>query len=323
MASPNPSVTELIVTTLRRRQRSTVSQIMQSNALYSRLVARGKVRPVSGGRTIFVPLEYAENSTFKYYSGYELLDITPSEILTGAEFDWKQAAVVISSSGLETDVQNNGPEQLIDILSTRIDNGTRTMKNQLSIGAYSDGTGAGGKQVTGLQALVADDPTTGTVGGIDRSANVWWRNMVESIALGDWDSAHVVAGMKSLWLKCVVGKETPDLIVADVSAYTLFWDSLTAYQRITKEDSAKMGWQSLAFVSADVIYDGDSGIADNHMYFLNTEFMQWRPSSRRNIVPLEGREPVNQDSSVVPVVWAGNMVVTNSARQGVLFKASS
>ena len=34
------------------------------------------------------------------------------------------------------------------------------MLNNISSGVYSDGTGSGGKQIGGLQLLVADDPTT-------------------------------------------------------------------------------------------------------------------------------------------------------------------
>ena len=41
-----------------------------------------------------------------------------------------------------------------------------TMLNLISQGAYSDGTGAGGKQLVGLDLAVPVTPTTGTYGGI-------------------------------------------------------------------------------------------------------------------------------------------------------------
>jgi hypothetical protein len=43
------------------------------------------------------------------------------------------------------------------------------MQNNLSADMYSDGTATSGKQIGGLQLLVADTPTTGTVGGINRA----------------------------------------------------------------------------------------------------------------------------------------------------------
>ena len=174
MASPNLS--EIITTTLRRRSGELADNVSNSNALLQRLSSKGNVRTASGGRTIVEELEYAENSTFKYYSGYEELDINPSDVMTAAEYNWKQAAVVVSASGLEADVQNSGKDAIINLVDKRITNAYRTMKNQISTGIYSDGTGSGSKQVTGLQAQIADDPTTGTVGGIDRSTWTFWRN---------------------------------------------------------------------------------------------------------------------------------------------------
>jgi hypothetical protein len=39
---------------------------------------------------------------------------------------------------------------------------------------WGDGT-LDAKAIAGIRALITDDPTTGSVGGIDRVANAWWR----------------------------------------------------------------------------------------------------------------------------------------------------
>lgn len=41
--------------------------------------------------------------------------------------------------------------------------------NRIAGDIYLDGTGNGGKNITGLGAAVPDAPTTGTYGGIDRA----------------------------------------------------------------------------------------------------------------------------------------------------------
>lgn len=84
MASPNLS--ELVTTTLRNRQGQLADNVSKSNAVLSAVNARGNIDMVSGGRTIVRELEYAENSTFQYYSGYETLDISPSDILSAARY---------------------------------------------------------------------------------------------------------------------------------------------------------------------------------------------------------------------------------------------
>lgn len=319
MASPNLS--ELITTTLRKRSGELADNVSNGNALLTRLSTKGNIRPVSGGRTIVEELEYAENSTFKYYSGYEELDINPSDVMTAAEFNWKQAAAVVSASGLETEVQNTGKEAIINLMDKRIKNAYRTMKNKISEGVYSDGTGTGGKQITGLQALVATDPTTGTVGGINRATWTFWRNQIYINAT--MTSAVIQGYMQNLYLLCTRGSDKPDLITADAYMYEYYWDALQAIQRINHDnDMARQGWNNLAFLNADVVYDGDSGHRSYTMYFLNTDFLSLRPHSNRNFVPLEKRNSVNQDAHVVPIVWAGNMTMSNASLQGVLAKTA-
>jgi hypothetical protein len=173
MASPNLS--EIVTTTLRNRSGKLADNVTNNNALLNRLNKKGNVKPVDGGRSIVQELDYQENGTFKRYSGYETLDISPSEVFSAAEFDWKQGAVSVSISGLE-ELQNSGSERVIDLLESRIKNAERTMANNVSGDLYSDGTASGGKQIGGLQHIIADAPSTGTVGGINRATYSFWRN---------------------------------------------------------------------------------------------------------------------------------------------------
>lgn len=257
----------------------------------------------------------------KYYSGYETLDISPSDVFSAAEYPWKQAAVVVTASGLETEIQNSGKEAVINLLEKRISNAMKTMSNNISTGIYSDGTGTSGKQITGLEAQVATVVTSGTVGGIDRSVttNTFWRN--QTLQDSTFSSATVLAKMEALWITCVRGTDKPDLITTDDGGYAAYWAALQAFQRIASDTKGKLGFEELAFLSARVIYDGDSGHRDNTMYFLNTDYIYFRPHSDRNFVPLPKRESVNQDAIVVPIVFAGNLTASNLARQGVLWKA--
>ena len=112
MASPNLS--EHITTTARNRAKTMADNVTNKNALLRRFREKGKIRTLSGGRTIVEPLTYAENSTFQYFNGYDVLNINPSDVISAAEFNWKNAAVNISISG-EEERQNNGPEMLLSL----------------------------------------------------------------------------------------------------------------------------------------------------------------------------------------------------------------
>ena len=176
LANPSTTLTEVVTMTLRNRTGKLADNITKNNALLNRLKKKGNVKTVSGGRTIVQELEYAENGTYKRYSGYDALNIIPSDVFTGAEYNYAQAAVAVSISGLEM-LQNSGEEAIIDLISGRIKNAEKTMQNNLALDMYSNGTATGGKQIGGLQYLISDTPTTGVVGGIDRALWTFWRNL--------------------------------------------------------------------------------------------------------------------------------------------------
>ena len=84
MASPNLS--EIITTTLRNNQKRISDNVTENNALLSRLKDKGKIRVLDGGYEIKRELSYAENGTAQWYSGYDILDVSPQDVLTSATY---------------------------------------------------------------------------------------------------------------------------------------------------------------------------------------------------------------------------------------------
>lgn len=329
MAIPNSTMTEIVTTTLRNRTGQLADNVSKNNALLYRLQKKGKVKPVSGGRTIVQELEYAENGTFKRYSGYETLNISPSDVFTAAEFNYAQAAVAVSISGLEM-LQNAGKEQIIDLLASRISNAEKTLTNNIAIDCYSDGTADGGKQIGGLQLLVDSTPSTGIVGGIDASTTIgtFWRNIAYDGG-GTATSTNIQSYMNATAVQLVRGTDRPDLIVADNNYYQKYLSSLQTIQRITDEGMGGAGFTSLKYfgagMSSDVVLDGgvSGGMPASTMFFLNTDYIFFRPHSDRNFVPIgDDRFAVNQDAMVKLIGFAGNMTVSNRRLQAVMANIS-
>jgi hypothetical protein len=321
MAEPNANFSDIITTTLRRRSKTLADNLSNNTALLFRLKQRGNRRPFPGGRTIVEEIAYSGPGNFQWYSGYDQLNITQGAMLTAAEFNVKQAAVAISMSGLEM-LQNAGPDAVIDLMASRIEQAEREMINNLSTGIYSDGTGSGGKQIGGLQLLVGDDGT-GTVGGINSSTYTWWKNQFYDFSdLSITPSSTTIqAAMNTLYLNSSRNRDRPDLIVADNVYYGYYWASLQANQRFSNPRLAEAGFDNLKFQSADVIFDGgqDGDAPASHMYFLNTSYLFWRPHSARDMVPLNpDRYATNQDALIKLIAFAGNMTVSNRALQGVI-----
>lgn len=324
MANPSSTMTEIVTTTLRSRTGKLADNVSDNNALLMRLKKKGKVKPVSGGRTIVQELEYAENGTFKRYSGYETLNISPSDVFTGAEFDYKQAAVAVSISGLEM-LQNSGAEAILDLLESRIMNAERTLVNNIAADCYSDGTADGGKQIGGLQLLIDSTPSTGTVGGIDAGTTIgsFWRNIAGTGTAAT--ALNIQSLMNNIALQLVRGTDRVDLIVAGTNKYNFYLQSLQTIQRITSEEMAGAGFTSLKYFghggAADVVLDGGVGGAcpTNSMFFINTNYLHFRPHADRNFTVIgNDRFATNQDAMVKLIGFAGNMTVSNRSLQGVL-----
>lgn len=321
MASPNASYDDIATTTIERRSRKLADNLSNNTALMYRLKERGKSRTFNGGRNILEEIAFSGPGNYQSYSGYDTLDVSQNDMLTAAEYAIKQAAVAVSMSGLE-ELQNAGPEQMIDLLAARIEQAEREMINGLSTDIYSDGTGSGGKQIGGLQLLVSD-AGTGTVGGINSSTYTWWQNQVydfstEGVTPG---ASTIQSAMNALYLDCSVNRAMPDLIVADNTYFTYYWESLQAIQRVTNSKMADAGFQNLKFMGADVVFDGglNGSAPASHMYMLNTDYVHWRPHAKRNMVPLNAnRYAVNQDAFVKLIGFAGNLTTSGRRYQGVI-----
>jgi hypothetical protein len=321
MPSPNAIFTELVTTTLREHPSQISDNVSKHNALFNRLNKRGKVKKsVSGGTEIVRPLDYAENATYLRYSGYDALNINPSDVLSAAKYDWVQAAVAVTASGRELRI-NSGKAQIIDLMKSRTKNAMRTAANRMSVDLYS--TGALANQLGGLAHIIQANGL-GTVGGIDATAFPFWQNKFREIAGVDaWSKDTIKREMKRLFMETVRGTDKTDLIVSTHDFYTAYWESLTDAQRYTSNDTPDT-FSSVKFEGADVVFDSNENFTTTgeRMYFLNTEYLDLIYHPDANWTPLTDREPVNQDAVVVPIIFQGQLVCSNRAAQGILIDAA-
>lgn len=320
-----PSVSDIVATTIQSRSRKIADNVTKNNAILARLSQRGKVRTFSGGNVILEELSFAENPNAGFYSGYDLLPVAAADVISAAEYQIKQFAVPVVISGLEQ-LQNAGREQMIDLMEARINVAEATMANQLSTSIYSDGTGNGGKEVTGLNAAVPTAPTTGTYGGINRATwNFWRSGKFNATADGGaaLSSTNIQTYMNAMWSRLVRGSDRPDLIVMDNTMWAYFMGSLQPQQRFTDPSSANLGFPSIKFMDADVVLDGGIGGAApaKTAFFLNTKYLSWRPHAQRNMVALspDRRYSINQDAEVQILAWAGNLTCSGAQFQGRFF----
>ena len=312
---------ELVTTTFRNHSKDIADNVSKHNALYRKLTETGNVRLEDGGLSIVQPLEYASNTTYQRYSGYDVLNIGAVDVLSAAEFPWRQVAVNLAVSGLEMRT-NSGENRIINFVKAKVKNAQHSFANGLSADLYSDGTAA--NQINGLQALVAD-AGTGTVGGINSSTYAFWQNVVQSAAApmqggsGITPSATTFESlMLPLWIKLTRGMDTPDLIVMSDDYFTFYEQSQTSLKRYTAAEDGKGGMMTMKYKSADVFFDSSGGIPAGHAYFLNTKYIDLVVHQDANITMLDDVEAINQDALVKTIIWQGNVALSNRSLQGVL-----
>jgi hypothetical protein len=330
MASPGQSTLfsgfgELLTTTYRAyNSKKPADQVSKHNALFRRLNEKGNMTTLDGGLSIVEPLDYQANSTYQRYSGYDTLNIGAVDVITAAEFPWRQAAVNIAVSGLELRT-NTGANRIINLAKSKITNAQRSFANNLSTDLYSDGSAA--NQIGGLGLLVADSPSSaGTVGGIDQVAWPFWRNIVNSAAAPLNGIAAITPGvttmeqlMLPLYLRLTRGGDYPDLIVASEDYFSYYEQGQTAIKRYTSSEEAQGGFVSMKYKLSDVFFDAAAaGMPLAHMYFLNTNFIKFVAHQDANMTIMPELQAVNQDAMVTPILFQGNVTCSARFLQGVI-----
>ena len=322
MATGNPDFSDLITFTLEHRSKEIADAVTEHNAFLRMLKAKNGVRPAPGGTSIVEPIEFKENENFGWYEGYELLSILPQQVHTSSQWAWKSASVAVTISGTEL-AKNSGPDAQKDLLRAKIKNAENSMTNGLAEGVYAVGTENSGKIIGGLRHIVSTTPTTGMVGGIDRSdsTNAWWRNAATDLTTDYGDSTKVQGQFHTMWLSLVRGMDHPHAILTDNVNYTAFNDSLLEIQRITQAKRGESGFSELVFrgPGGEAMVVFDPVCPADRTFFVNTDTIKLRPHKDRNMLVSKKRESLNQDAQVTHLFWMGNLVCNQAALNGVLF----
>lgn len=320
MTSPNANFGEILSITVQELEDELFDQILTKNALGTVLKDHSAVEPKDGGPSIVIPIMYAENGSYKRYSGAEQLNTSSNDVFTAFQFDWKQIAINIQANGLEV-LKNAGRSQRRDLIKSRVLNAKNSFENNFNEDLLSDGSAS--NQVGGLQLLIAA-AGTGTVGGISRAsysfaANQFYRATTDGGAA--LSAANIVTYMDALDLLISSYRGRTKVILADNNTFKYYEGAVHPLQRITQPESklGKMGFRTYQYKDAEVVFEPTvSGMPANTMYFIDPECLVLCPHKDRNLVRLPRRESFNQDSFIEYMAWCGNLCIKNARRLGTL-----
>ncbi len=318
MASPNATFTELVSTTFRKHRKDIKDNLSNRNALLKYITDKGNVRKEDGGLSIVTALDYQANGTYQRFSDWDTLNISQSDVISSAEFQWRQIAMNVVASGREMRI-NSGDSRIMNLAKSRIKNAIRSFNNGFSYDLYS--TGSLSNQINGIQALIADTGT-GTVGGIDSGSNAFWQNtVIDASNLSVTPSATTIETglMLPAWLATDRGPDDQvDLIVASNDYYSFYEASQISFKRYNDTTKGTGGFTSLKYKNADVIYDGNSGIPNSRMYGINTNYFELVVHEDADMEIMDEMRPVDKDGVVIPILWMGNLSISNRKQQFVI-----
>lgn len=330
-----PGLTEYVTSTGRRRMKILRDNISNHIALYRSMKENDGLESYSSGRSIIEEMSYAENATYQRYYNAQPLNTALNYTMTAAEFGHKQIAIAVVMSGLEKRI-NSGPDGFIDLSASRYKVAEQSFLNNFEADLWSNGTADAGLQVGGVPHLVSTTPSTGTVGGIDRSTagGSFYRNLnfdtVNDTTAPEPGGAATTAATVKDYFNYMInqlrrGSDRPTIIIASQKHYQFMQSALFAIQRITSEQrSVDGGFRELEYLgiplvmSGGVNYGGQTYIASDRTYFLNTKYLKLRYHKDANMEPLEELRSINAEIWCQLIIWMGNMTCSNAKLQGVM-----
>lgn len=336
----NPSTySALLTTTLQNFQKRLVDNFSDATPLLWWLTSNGRKRLIAGGQSIEIPLMYA-GSTVQPFSGYDDLLTEPTEGVAPATFLYKkyQAPVVISRDS-ETD--NMGESRIISLIEAKVKQAEISFKEQINsdlinngyAGTYTPNTAASTNGAAVLGTATPDSlRTTGlfdvcqnatqgrAYGGISGGTYDWWVNKFDDC--GDAETAFATDGvdkMRSLYLDCSRGQDTPDLILSSQASYESYDSTLVDQKRYVNTMAADAGFESLMYRATTIMFDRD--VPAGCMFFLNSNYLELDVHPDVDMKPTEFREAERQWARFSRIFWKGELTCSNRARQGLLVNA--
>lgn len=272
----------------------------------------------TGGRSIIGTIEYALNSTVRSVTPYEVIDTTAVDVFDEYEFTWKQYAGSILMTSQE-EAQNRGENAKFDLQKGKMKNLRESMRAELNADIF--GTSSG-NDLLGLQTLVPDDPTTGTVGGINRATYTFWRSQQTSGTKSSTAYDNLRSAMRTIRLACAKGQgvKFPEYFVTGPNTSSGYEGLLIANERVVSKDTEDAN----AAFAGDVYYFGkaklfwDRDCADARMYALNNSDLMLAYQSGYWFKGYPAVNPANQLLDVFKVETQVQQFVQNPRFLGVI-----
>lgn len=309
---PSTPLDTVVNSVLVKSRKKLIMASVKSNALQAWAFATRRVEWEDGGKDITNPLTIGRNPNVTSYEYYDTLPMAQTNEFTTVSYNWSRVAGSMVISDQEQD-ENRGSAAIFKLIRAKADVLEESIREKFSEYLYGSGAGV---DPNGLAALIPDDPTAGTVGGIDRAAEVQWRtsayDFTSSGTTGDpglVDQTNVAEVMDDVMLDLKMKADKPDLILCGRNLYRIYRaavrDQMVFALNSTENGKrmADLGFEGVAFNGISMVYDEDCPI--NKMYFINSKYLRLHIFRHVNMKLKTLVAPWDVDAIGRRVVWQG------------------
>jgi len=322
MALNYNNITALVQDDLRKQ---VVDNIFESSALLQMMLTDGRVMSAAGrmsatsngGTQIIQPLEYAKTTAIGTYSGHDVVDISPAELFTGAQYSMVNYYGSINISH-EEELQVSGDKAIANLVTLKMKNLEKSLKDRLASDLY---TGAGANSITGLDNVIN---TGDTYGGIDSSTYTWWVSGVDTTAhtaanmKDSTNASYVLKLLQTGWKSCKHHNESPNLILVAQDVFDIMEtvsEGLGQFTTPTSQRAQKMaqlGFQTIEYRGIPVVVDDYISDSSDPMYMLNTNYLTLYYHPNNNFEFTGFKEATNQPHAKVgQITFTGQVACSN------------
>jgi len=287
---------------------------------------------IVGGRDISVPVQLLANETPGSYSGSDSLNVTHQDTDRYALYAIRQNAASINIEGREKR-GNKGAPQIYNLLEGKVSRMVSDFRTDLTRQIVSDGTGNGGKDIDGLEAVIS----VGTLGGLAIADFPKWQPggvpASDTIRHGIKDTVTFdqTTGFQEMTrlhnaLSNGSSGDHPDIKFCAQNVHQIYENALTDSSvgttravgqiQYTTFNEGGYGFEALVHKGRPLLWDW--GIADGTMYYLNSSHLALMLDSEANFAWLSDdlEKPVDQDIYVRVMIVEGNVVTDNRRHLG-------
>lgn len=292
-----------------------VDNVYKKHALLARMSAPERKVVLDGGIKIQQAIVSSQSNQGGYFENFDTLSKTPTDNISAATYEWKQAFEPIAISRAEI-LKNSGDAQKLQLVASKVMVAEMGIRRTLTLGVFSDGTAGTGaetsKQIDGLQAVLS---TSSTYGGIAVADLADWVAIVK--ANGGTDRALSLALMQSAYQDASDGTEKPTVVTCKNNVYNNLWSLYQPHQRLVSEEMSALGFKNiLTFNGAPVLTD--ENMKDNSLFFINEDFLKLAVMRGEDLRMDKISSLEDSNSSLWRIFWMGNIVTSRRDRHAEL-----